>query len=129
MLQITDYSLGVPMKNANVRIASITINPGLPFEHRAESTFEKVFDENKEEVIDPETGKQKVEEILGEIISTEKTYNINIWLDYLDEDCNGIYNKEQVAVNGLFEKQLKDPLPALYKALKTLDKFKDAKDV
>lgn len=129
MLQFHDKdSIGVPMKNANVRIASITINPGLPLEERAESVFTPILDDEKNPVLNDD-GSPKMEETLGEIISTTKTYNINIWLDYLDEDCTGIYNKEQVSVNGLIESDLKDPLPSLYKALKTLAKFKDAKDV
>lgn len=128
MLQITDYSLGVPMKNANVRIASVTINPGLPREKRAPSIFTPVLDEENNPVLN-EDGTEQMTETIGEIISTTKTYNINIWLDYLDEDCTGIYNKEQVSVNGLIESDLKDPIPSLYKALKTLEKFKDAKDV
>lgn len=128
MLQITDYSLGVPMKNANVRIASVTINPGLPIEKRAPSIFTPVLDEENNPVLN-EDGTDQMTETIGEIISTTKTYNINIWLDYLDKDCLGIYNKEQVSVNGLIESDLKDPIPSLYKALKTLEKFKDANDV
>lgn len=116
------------MKNANVRIASVTINPGLPIEKRKPSIFTPVLDEEKNPVLN-EDGTEQTTETLGEIISTTKTYNINIWLDYLDEDCTGIYNKEQVSINGLLESALKEPLPALYKALKTLDKFRNAKDV
>lgn len=128
MLQLNDKSLGITIENANVRIGSVLINPGLPFAVRAKSTFQTLKDpETGEDQIDPETGDPVKVEILGDIIRLEKRYNVTITLDFLNESCEGVYHKEQVSINDLAEKDLS--FKSFYTKLTEIEKFKGAKDV
>lgn len=115
------------MKNAHVRIGSFTVNPGLPIIEREPSTYEDVIDEEtKKPKKDEEGNKIRGAEILWKIKKSTKTYNVNIDLDFLNEEKEGIYEKEQVSINGLLEDELN--FKSLYKKLKNLTEFSEAKD-
>lgn len=112
-LKINDKSIGITIPNANVRIDYHVVNPGTPFVKRKKSTFEK--NEAGDEV-----------EILGAIIETEKRYNVNLFLQFLNEGNEGVYHREVVSINDLREDELN--FKEYYTRLKNVEKFSGAKD-
>ncbi len=113
-LKINDKSLGITIENADVRIDYYTVNPGTPFEKRKKSSFVK----------NEETGEET--EILGDVISSEKRYNVNLFLQYQNESKEAVYHREVVSINGLKEDEL--TFKVFYTKLKEFEKFSEAKD-
>lgn len=113
-LKMNDKSLSITIPNADIRIDYYTVNPGTPFEKRKKSTFEK----------NEETGEEN--EILGEVTSTEKRYNVNLFLQYQNQEKEGVYHREVVSINGLKEEEL--TFKVFYTKMKELEKFSGAQD-
>ena len=99
-LEINDTSLGITIKKAYIRIDYFTVNPAQPFEEK-----------------DAE----------GNIVSSEKRYNVNLFLQYLNSDKEWVYRREVVSVNDLKEDQLN--FDTYYTKLKEFEKFSEAKDI
>lgn len=76
-LQIQDKKLG--LEAAYVRIDYYTVNPGVPNEEKDEE---------------------------GNVINSVKTYNVNLFLQYLGAPVEGVYRRECVTIQKVLEKDL-----------------------
>lgn len=57
-----------------------------------------------------------------------KTYNVNLFLQYLNSEKEWVYRREVVSIDGLLEEQLN--FDTFYKRLKqNFEKFSEAKDI